>query len=162
MSRIKKLPAPAVVTHGLLVPEHIERQRSQWQFRAVEATKGNQTHIGRILLAALGKEPQNAPRFSLKTGCVILNSAMADRLGLEEGDILADYQAANDEPYQAMRVCNVAELRENFSRLSDHLKLTTAEREAMFMCLRQWVQKDYTATSSTEQGERGETDEVQH
>lgn len=157
MSRFKA-KSPNIVTNKLILPEHIERQREHWTFKAIKATRGNQTHIGRILLAAMGKQPDNPPRFAITSGAIIINERMAHKLGLKEGDVLADFQARPGEPYRAIRVCHTSELNDNFRGLADHLKLTDADRIAMFDVLRQWVWKDYTATSSTEQGERGETD----
>lgn len=156
--KLIKPAAPAVITHSLALPEHIQRQREQWQARAIIATKGNQSHLGRIFLAVLGRAPSNPPRFSIEQGAVILDDYHAKRLGINDGDVLADFQAKPDAAYVAIRVGHIDEIVDNFRGLADAIKLTDGEREAMFMMLRQWIRKDFRATSSTEVGERGETD----
>ena len=114
-----------------------ERARASWQFRCIDTTRGNQTKIGCILLAALGKLPKHAPRFSIKQGAVIL----------EDGMVVADFQYRDDLPFRASRICDVEEYVANFRGLADHLKLVDADRVALFLALQQWIAKDFRATS---------------
>lgn len=149
-----KIVNPAVVTHSLIVPEHVERARETWQYKVVEATRGNQSMMGCILMAAMGKSPTNPPRFSVERGAVIVAGELAAKLGRKDGDILADFQAKPFEPFRATLVYNVQEFVHDFNWLADDLKLTDDERIAMFEMLRGWIAKDHSATSTTEVGEQ--------
>jgi hypothetical protein len=113
-----------------------------------------------MLIAAMGHLPANAPRFSNTTGAVILAGEIADRLGRKDGDMMADFQSANDRPYLATVICHVDEFVANFRGLCDHLSLTDTDRIAMFDVLRNWIRKDFRAVSSTVEGEKGDTDAV--
>lgn len=155
---MSKPAKPAIITHSLIVPEHVERARVSWAYKAIKATKGNQTRLGCMVIRIIGRAPHNPPRFSLETGMVILDEATGNKLGLNRGYCVADYQARPGKPFLATPIGHVNEITENFRGLADHLKLTDADRIAMFDCLRNWIQQDMTATSSTVVGEQGETD----
>lgn len=108
-----------------------EQERATWQYRAVQATRGNQSRLGCILLAVLGKNAKNPPWFGRSA---IITS---------DGFVLANFCTAAGEVKHGALVCNAAELTANFRGLADHLKLGDKDREAMFVAVRQWIAEDY-------------------
>ncbi len=111
-------------------------QRVSWKLRAIRATKGNQSQLGAILIAVLGRLPKHPPRFGLRA---VITS---------DGFVLADFQGKDYVKHSAAFVCDVSDLTKNFRGLADHLKLNKEDREEMFAELRKWIARDYRAKST--------------
>lgn len=105
-------------------------QRLHWKYRAVEATTGQKTQLGCILLAVLETPLKNPPRFGQKA---LIN---------EEGIVWARFEDRHRVVHDAIPVCTVRDLVDNFSRLADHLKMGDAEAHEMFAMIRRWIVKD--------------------
>lgn len=112
-----------------------EAARATWQYRAVEATTGNRTKLGAIVIAILGKAPSNPPAFN--------NVARITANGL----ILCDYWERDGSVYRGALVGTVQEVVGNFNGLADHLKLSDGQRVEMFGRLRAWITEDERAES---------------
>lgn len=110
--------------------------RASWKLRAIRATKGNQSKLGSILIAVLGRIPRHPPRFGLKATIT------------SDGFVMADFQGKDFVRHYSALVCEVKELTNNFRGLADHLKLDKEEREEMFAELRKWIARDYRAKST--------------
>jgi|CXWL01.1.fsa_nt_gi hypothetical protein len=116
-----------------LLNERQAAERNTWQYKAVEATRGNQSRLGCILLAVLGRPAKHPPQFG--------SSATIT----SDGFVMADFVGRDGRGHMGARVCGADELRDNFRGLADHLKLDDANREAMFKAVRQWIAVDYRA-----------------
>lgn len=107
-----------------------------WKLRAIRATKGNQSRLGCLLIAILLRTPVNPPRIR---GTAVISA---------DGIVIADMQLAGQAPFwYATKLGGIDEMISNFRGLADHLKLTDTEREEMFTLFRQWISKDFRATS---------------
>lgn len=122
------------------VTADIERQRATWQYRAVLATGGNKSQLGAIVIAVLGKAPDNPPRFG---SAAVITS---------DGYVQAHFQTKDGVWHQGAFVGAVDDLVANFRGLADHLKLSDAERVEMFDELRKWISVDYRANATDELG----------
>jgi len=100
-----------------------------WQYRAIAKTKANQTVIGAVLLAVLGKATSHPPRFG--AGAVIT----------PEGMVMALFQDRTLKKTLAP-ISPIGEFVDTFRRLADDLKLGDADRIAMFSEVRKWIIKD--------------------
>lgn len=109
-----------------------------WKARALIATRGNQSQLGAILIAILGRAPDHPPRFG--SGAVITS----------DGYVLAHFQDIRGEWHAGAFVSSVDELVGNFRGLADHLKLSDAERVEMFNELRMWITTDERANALDE------------
>lgn len=110
-----------------------EAERASWQYRAIEATRGNTTRAGAILLAALGKNAKHPPGFG--PSCVIT----------PDGVVLSNFVDRHGVMHVGLAVCDVEDLISNFRRLAEHCKFNDEEHEALFSTLRKWVIIDYRA-----------------
>lgn len=104
-----------------------------WHKRVIGATRGNQTLLGCIIMAALGHMPPSRRRMFGRHAIITKN-----------GDVVSDFIDKNGNPYSGQRVCSVQELRDNFRGLADHLKLSDADREDLFRVLRGWISRDFS------------------
>ncbi len=106
---------------------------SGWRYRAVNATRGNQTMLGCILLAVINRPAKNPPWFG--PTCVIN----------PEGVVLSNFVDRHNTMHVALPVCTVPELVDEFRRLADTCNMTDSERQEMVDELRKWVSVDYRA-----------------
>lgn len=113
--------------------DRIEAARQSWQYRAIEATKGNQTKLGCILLSVIGKPCKSPPWFG--PTCVVT----------EEGLVIANYVDRLNTMHEARIVCELAELVSNFRGLAEHINASDTDIVEMFDLLRKWVAKDFRA-----------------
>ncbi len=109
-----------------------KEEKETWAYKAVLALRGNQTIAGCILLSVLGKTPKHPPR--------IYTTASIDY----DGRVWVGMQRLN---YEKGMVCLglVGDVRDEFRRLADHLKLNDGERQDMFDELRKWHAIDLRA-----------------
>lgn len=108
------------------------RPADSWQFKAIKATRGNRSRLGCILLAALKMNARHPPQFS-QSGAIITS----------DGFIQADYRAGDGSFHHGAFVGSVEEYTSNFRGLADYLKLSDADREALFVVARSWIAIDY-------------------
>jgi hypothetical protein len=106
-------------------------ERNSWQYRAIAATRGNQTRLGALVIAVMGKAPKNPPAFARR-------GANID----PHGYVLCNFAARDGTVTHNALVGHWRELRDNFRGLADHLQLDDAEREDMFRCVRDWIYLD--------------------
>lgn len=110
--------------------EKQEAARKTWQYRAVQATRANQTISGMILMAALHKVPRHPPAFAY--------TATIDA----EGVVHVRWIDKTYVRHEYVPICTVAEMVENFHRIGDEIKASDAERRELMMTIRQWITKD--------------------
>lgn len=113
--------------------DRIEAARQSWVYRAIEATRGNQTQLGCILLSVIGKPCKSPPWFG--PTCVIT----------EDGIVIANFVDRHNTMHEARMVCDVADLVMNFRGLMEHIHASDAEIKDCFDQVRKWVAKDYRA-----------------
>ena len=109
--------------------------KMRWQYRAVEALRGNQQAMGAVMIAVLGKAAMHRPP---RSG----HQAMINAQGI----VIAPYENRHGAVGLA-RVATVQELRGEFNKLADKLHFTDTERNEMFGELRKWIAFDERAES---------------
>lgn len=115
-----------------------------WQKRAIRATDGNKTLIGCFVLAILGfQHGIKPPRFG--------KTATIDK----DGILYSNMQDKDGKVFQNHCLGPIGDVRDNFRGLADHLKLSDAERNAMFDELKKWISHDVRADQTNK--ERGLT-----
>lgn len=113
-----------------------EAERQTWQYRAVLATRGNQTQLGCLVLAVIGKEPKGPPKYghtaTIKDidGAAIITADLMNNRGVSYADVV---------------VGTVQQVAGEFNRLADTIKATDEERLDMFNELRKWISVDERA-----------------
>lgn len=131
------LSTPAILRGQALTPAQ-ERARQHWKVRALMATKANQSLLGMIVCAMLGRAPDHPPR--------ICSGAYVDRAS----EVWTFYQpkgaAAHSQPEQ-YHVGSLQEIKDNMNRLADAIQASDAERVEMFAELRAWISHDERAES---------------
>lgn len=111
---------------------------SGWKGKAIVATRGNQSRLGCMVICMLGYLPKNPPRMR---GLIVITV---------DGRTLVDCELNNGAGYLATDIGHIDEVRDNFRRLADHLKLEDKDRIAMFDELRKWIKVDMRASSDQE------------
>lgn len=107
-------------------------EQNTWQYKAVVATKGNQTLVGCILLALIDRQPRNGPR--------VETTATVD----EKGFTFCGFTRRNGVQ-GVVCIGTIQDIRDEFRRLADHLKLDDVERIELFDELKKWVAVDLRA-----------------
>lgn len=114
------------------ITEQQEKERATWQYKAIAATRGNQTQLGCILIAVMQRSAQHGcPRFGQR--CIITS----------DGYVMARFQDRERIMHESALVCHVQELIDNLRGLAEHLDLSREDREAMFGEVRKWVETDH-------------------
>ena len=113
-----------------------ERARATWQYRIIETTRGNQSQLGCVVLAVLGKSASNPPKI---TGSATIKT---------DGQVYANFTGSDCVARQGVHICSVEDLQRNFSGLADHLKLSDEERVEMFGEVKKWIWKDERANTT--------------
>lgn len=111
------------------------QEQAAWQYKAIVATRGNQTLLGAILLAIIGKQAKHPPQ--------IVGTATVDAEGL----CWTNLRKAHGAEVAQGTVCvgRIQDIRDDFRRLADFLKLDDHERRELFEELRKWVAVDLRA-----------------
>jgi hypothetical protein len=122
-----------------------DRYMQSWKGKAEAATGGNQSQLGAMLIAILGRTPHAPPMFAryLSDGTVVAGKAVIT----VDGFVLCDFIHKSGIYSHHAIVCNVSDMVRNFRGLADHLKLTDAERKEMFDEVKKWIERDYRAKS---------------
>jgi len=106
-----------------------------WRYRTIDALRGNQSPLGTVLLAVLGRQQSRLPRLGTQ--------AYIDAAGI----VHVDFWDEHGDHKPASPLNSVKELTDSFRYLADELKLSDADREAMFGELRKWIKRDYRIAS---------------
>jgi hypothetical protein len=120
-------PALRRVSH--LSPE-AEQARASWQYRCIAATEGQRSKLGQIIIAILGRAPNNPPR--------ICSPGFISK----DGTIYCAYQDQFGGVVAPFILCSTIELRDNLRGLADHLALSDRESEELFAEARKWIKRD--------------------
>lgn len=110
--------------------ERAEAIRQTWQYRCVAATQGNSSLLGCILLSVIGRNARHPPW--IESGVTID----------ADGVCYVNFVDKTYTEYVNAPICVVEDLINNFKGLADTLKLSDADRVALFDELRKWVVKD--------------------
>jgi len=121
-------------------------EQASWQYKAIVATRGNQTMLGAIFLQIIGKSAKHPPQ--------IVGTASVD----EDGALWTILRKQHGLEVAEGIVClgYLHEIVDEFRRLADHLKLADDERIELFTELRKWVAVDLRA-DHTEMATAGQT-----
>lgn len=111
------------------------QEQASWQYKAILATRGNQTLLGAILLQLLGKQAKHPPQ--------ILSTATVDEQGLAWCKLRKELGGEIAEGIICVGL--ITDVRDEFRRLADYLKLDDDERIELFNELRMWVEIDLRA-----------------
>lgn len=112
--------------------EHVmtaKEEQNTWQYKAIVVTRGNQTLIGTICIYLAGRYAKN--------GRCILGPANIDEDGLT-------WVMMRNQHGEIGQVCLgfITDIRDDFRRLADHLKVDDAERIELFHELRKFIDVD--------------------
>ncbi len=133
-------------TDTALARKHFNELRDTWQVRALVATRHQ--HVGVILLSVLAHTFDEAMPVMLRVafpGFMSITPPFLSTCGKvgKHGEILADVVNNNDTISKDVCVYrNEIDLRDDFRRVADNLKLNDYDRKEMFMCVRKWVVAD--------------------
>lgn len=106
-----------------------------WRVKAILATKGNQSRLGCILIAVLGKSHR------IKNGSRFDTSASIT----SDGFVMCGFRQASGHYHPGAFVGSVRDLVDNFRGLADHLKLSDKDRIELFDKVKAWITVDYRA-----------------
>lgn len=110
-------------------------ETASWQYKAIVATRGNQTLLGTILLQLIGKAAKHPPQ--------IVSLATVDEAGLTWAVLRKQHGAEVAEGLVCLGL--IGDIRDEFRRLADYLKLDDTERLELFDELKKWVEVDLRA-----------------
>jgi hypothetical protein len=108
------------------------QEQNSWPYKAVLATKGNQTIIGTIVLFLIARRPKNGPR--VESTCTV-----------DEAGLAWTFLTNRHGNYGLVCLGSIVDIRDDFRRLADFLKLDDGERVELFDELRKWVAIDMRA-----------------
>lgn len=109
--------------------------RRDWRLKLIEATMGNQSLLGCIVLAAIGKEPENPPYFRGK--------ATIAEDGQVYCDFVAEGAAKGQSIYHTMaRVGDDEDFARNLIGLTVHADLNDEERTEFLARVNNWIGTD--------------------
>lgn len=118
------------------ITEEQEKTRQSWQYKTVELLRGNQTLLGSVLLAILGKAPSNPPRI-ISAGVITA-----------EGILITAFEArAQRGVALTVELGPVEQVRDLYRSICDQLKLPDADRIEFFNEMRKWISRDYRVVS---------------
>lgn len=107
-------------------------QERTWQDRAVEATRGNKTVRGAVLLAMLSRS--GTPPCFGRTATITKDGWVHSTMVHKSGRIYVD-----------QIVCYKQDMIDGFRELADTLKFTDQERTELLAELRKWIARDDSA-----------------
>lgn len=106
------------------------RARQDWRFRAVTATRGNQTMLGAIVIAVLGMQRDTKPQFGRSANIS------------PEGVVYSEFTARDGTVHPAQVIGTLDYLLREWRNLMDAIKLNDEDRTAMALALRSWINED--------------------
>lgn len=108
------------------------QEQNSWPFKAILATRGQQTLLGCIVLNLICRQPKNPP---------MINSLAT----VDENGLTWAFVVSRTGERRLTCLGQIGDIRDEFRRLADHLKLDDGERVEMFDELRKWVAIDMRA-----------------
>ncbi len=129
-----------------LARKHFSELRDTWQVRALVQSKDQ--HVGVVLLSVLAHNFDEAMPVFLRVAFPGFHSIQppflctCGRIG-KAGQVMAD--VVNKDGTISKKVAlyiSEMELRDDFRRLADQLKLSDFDRTEMFKCVQKWVVAD--------------------
>lgn len=126
--------------------KHADEIRGMWQAKAL-ATADGKTFV--VLLSVLAHNFDDGMEVLLRVVFPGFTSIMPPFLSTagkitKGGHIVADMVGVSGKiTKRALLYRNETELRDDFRRLADHLKLDDADRASMFAAVRRWVVCDF-------------------
>jgi len=135
-----------------------EWRSNTWQWRALSATRLNQSQLGAVLIAVLGNDPilehcmldvarliygPAATRKAFDPPRFVSGGAPGWGANItSDGMIMSDFYDRQGNMHYGALVGSVEEMTDNFRGLADYLKLSDNERVALFTAVRQWIKTD--------------------
>jgi hypothetical protein len=125
---------------------HFDDLRRTWQCRALIASQNK--HVGVVLLSVLAHTFDDAMPVLLRVAFPGLTSISAPFLTTcgriaKTGHIVADVAWKDGSIGKDVAIYNnEIELRDDFRRLADRLRLADRDRDEMFKCVQRWVVAD--------------------
>lgn len=118
--------------------EKREINKKTWQWRVLEHARGNQSMIGSIIIAAMGKSGVVPSQKNIFTSL-----ARIDLDGVIHANFIDKYGVLQLD----MAVIRTTTLSEVLTRLATECKLNDEEAKQLFTTVRQWIEKDERAKS---------------
>jgi len=120
---------------------HVERKpsdqaRNDWRYRAILEARSNQTPVGAVLLAIIGRHATTGPRIGPQAVIRV------------DGEVLTGFAPDPFTNADIINLGSITDLVDKFRTLADRIKATDAERTDMFTRLRQWVVTDHRAINA--------------
>lgn len=114
--------------------------RRDWRLKVIEATEGNRSLLGCIVLAAIGREPENPPYFRGKATIA------------SDGKIYCDFvdrgpTKGQSEYHTNARVGDDEDFARNIIGLAVHCGLNDEERIEFLARVNSWIGEDHRSTS---------------
>lgn len=107
-----------------------EAARRDWRFRIIAATRGNQSLLGCIVLAALDKEPEHPPYFR---GHATIT---------EQGDFICDFVSKDGTYNHDTRISTDEQIARNIVGLTVACNFTDEERIEFLARFNDWIGVD--------------------
>lgn len=114
-----------------LQPLYSAAARADWRFKLIEATQGNQSLLGCVVLAALGKAPDNPPYLRGKARI------------MDTGDVLCDFVEKDGAYRYGARISDDEDLVRNLVTLTVHCGLAEGERVEFLARVNNWIAEDH-------------------
>jgi hypothetical protein len=103
-----------------------------WQYRLIDALKGNRTLTGAMAIAIIGKMPSHPPR-------IVTQSIVT-----KEGILVVCLEARGSEGIPDwVPLGPVDKIRDEFRRICDRLAFSDAEHVEFFDGFKKWIRKDW-------------------
>ena len=107
------------------------KPRRDYRLKLIEATQGNQSILGCIVLAAIKKQPDNPPYFAGRARI------------LSNGDVMCDFRDRDKIYRVGAYIGTDEELVKNVMGLCRHCDLTNSERIEFMAKVNHWIEHDY-------------------
>lgn len=106
------------------------KQRRDWRLRLIEATQGNRSLLGCVVIAAIGRRPQNPPYL---VGKAIIKG---------DGNMLCDFVEKDGTYHTMARVGDDEDFARNILGLAIHCDLNEFERVEWLARVNNWIARD--------------------
>ncbi len=106
-------------------------RRIDYRFRLIEATQGNQTRLGAVVLAAIGRRPDNPPYLS---GRATITS---------DGLLMCDFTSKDGVFHPGALVGDDEDFARNLLGLCNHCQLSNDEKTEFLARVNHWIEFDH-------------------
>lgn len=113
-----------------VLTQAVSPENMNWQDKAIAATHDSQ--FGAIIACALGRNPDDVPRFNGKASVT------------SDGFVMCDFVDRSGESRMGALVGSLNDLERNVKGLADHLQLSAQERGEYAEKLGGWISEDYS------------------